>query len=263
MPTDKTYEAFLRSLEERFVRFKKDIEALLLALVGLDAVKKAVTCATALHSAQELKGSVSSSDVPPWLNAVIGALDQHGKKLQIEGNCYHLNKALAIQYLLIRDHKWSFADASEKGFSFDKLFEQYRGESRIPELFDELIAQLNKIASMPDIDSKLIDSALKKLIETLKLNRNGTYFATIATWDFVNDLFKNYLWVELCKIPVLGGMLTALRQTLGETDKEIFDLHNNMQASVKNQIKTEVELLTYNRRGLPDLRNIKHVETQG
>lgn len=263
MPTDKTYEAFLRLIDEKFINFKKSIEALFLALVGNNVDKKNSACAETLVSAQELMRSVASSDVPQWLGTVINALHQHGKNLQVENHCYHLNKVLATQYVLINNHKWSFTDSAEAGFNFDKLFEQFRDESRIPELFDELIAQLSKIVSMPDIDSKQIDNALKKLIETLKLNRKGTYFSTIATWDFVNDLFKNFLWVELCKIPILGGLLEALRKTFEDTDKAIFDLHNDMQVAVKSQIKTEVELLTYNRRGLPDKSSIKHIETKG
>lgn len=250
----------MRTLDERFNAFKQAIDKLLKALAGSDGPQKVAASSKALEAATDLRRTLSANDQPPWLGPFIEALTNHGAGLPHDGHSYQLMRTVAIQFLPIQSHTWSFAETDSTAFDFDRLYEQFREQSRVPELFDELIAVLQQILSCPDIDSVKVVKALEKLIETLKRNRKGSYFSVVATWDFAVGLFRNWLWEELCRLPAVGGFLKALRKSLDDTNKEMEKLHAEMQQEVRNQITTEVTLLTYNHRGLPDLAKVRLIE---
>ena len=254
---NNSVDVFLRTLNERFNAFKADFESLLKALASNDTNEKNAAAQRTLTSADDVQRSLSENDQPGWLHPIILSLKQHSARLDNANHCYELARVVAKLYARIHNHKWSFAKEDVTGFDFDALYEQCREKSRVPALFDQLIEGLEAIVSSNEVDSRRVIQALDRLIQSLKRSRRGSYFATMATWDFVVGVLHNWLWGELCKVPAIGGLLTAVRETLDETDSEMETLHNEMQTQVQNQIATEITLLAYSHRGLPDLEMIR------
>ncbi|KKL16458.1 hypothetical protein LCGC14_2495350, partial [marine sediment metagenome] len=178
MTTNYSVDVFLRTLDERFDVFKRNLEALLQALAGNKPDQKLAAATQALTAADDLERSLSSHDQPPWLGPILVSLKSNVKRVNDETRSYQLARALALEYARIQDHKWSFAEEEDTGFDFDGLYESFREQSRVPELFDILIGALEKIAANQDIDSRRVVQALEKLIQSLKRNRRGSYFAT-------------------------------------------------------------------------------------
>lgn len=245
MSSPTSHDVFVAVLQERCDEFKVDFDQLIEALsaAGLEGKRKAV--AKLSQSADDLKRMLIERDRPRWLVSIIRSLDSYGPNLEISKQCFELSKAIAKVYNTVQGHSWAFVTSNQDGIDFDFIFESCRNESRIPELFDKLVSSLDELIASSNIDSVRVVQALKKLSDTLRKNRKGSYFSTLASWDAVAGVMNTWVWVELEKVPLLGGLVTALRETLSETDTEMRSLHMAMQAEVKKQVATEFAMLTY------------------
>ena len=126
-------------------------------------------------------------------------------------------------------------------FDFDSIFEHYKSESRLPELFDDIIRILEEIQSSGEVDSLTMMTALGKVLATLKQNKDGSYFSINSAWEFLVSFLKNYMWGELSKIPVLGTAMAALEKTIKETNEEMFKVHSSVEAEMSNVVEAEIK----------------------
>ena len=268
MPTKESVDVFMRTLDERFAAFKQCLHMFLHALTAAPQPVGADAARNALQSAEDLSRSLSSHDQPPWLSPILNALRSHVPHVDKDANRRALVDVIMPEYGLILKHTWSFvaaASPSEDASSavdFDRLYEDCREQSRVTELFDLLIERLEQIVALLDVDSRRVIQALTRIIETLKKNRRASYFSTVASWDFVISVFRKSVWAELCKIPVLGSLLTSLREGFEETDEAMSKLHSEMQQRVNDQITTELAILSYDPRRLPELPAPQRIEAK-
>ena len=109
------------------------------------------------------------------------------------------------------------------------------------ELFENIIELLNKIIESGEVDSIKTMSTLQKLISTLKLHSNASYFSLHSMNDFLKHLMKNVLWEQLSSLPIVGPMMKGLKKTIEETDIEMKDLRLKIEEQMK--IKYESEFL--------------------
>ena len=54
-------------------------------------------------------------------------------------------QAIGNNWAAASNHQWAFDFSDDKPFDFDGLYERYEAESKIPELFDKLIALLEEM----------------------------------------------------------------------------------------------------------------------
>lgn len=124
---------------------------------------------------------------------------------------------------------------------FDAIFQHYKSQSRLAELFDEIIKILEEIQASGEIDSVAMMNALGKVIATLKKNKNGSYFSLNGAWSFLITFLKNYMWAELSKLPVLGTAMGALEKTIEETNEEMSKVHSEIQHEMMTTVENEVK----------------------
>jgi len=80
-------------------------------------------------------------------------------------------------YPEIENQRWDFADSSgNAAIDFAAIYQEYYRESRVPDLFDELVAQLEEIVNSGEIDSLQAIKALEKLILTIRKIAVGISF---------------------------------------------------------------------------------------
>ena len=208
------------------------------ALVGENAQNKIAKAEDALKKARDLQSAISKEDSPSWLPGLIQALHHYVTKAWKQPQVInHLIDNIAN----IKQHKWTFENAEEKAFDFDSIYEHYKSESRIPELFDEIIQILEEIESSGEVDSLTMITALGKVLATSKQNRNGSYFSLNSAWEFLISFLKNYMWSELTKLPMLGSAMEALEKTIKETDEEMFKVHSAIEKEMSNVVESEIK----------------------
>jgi hypothetical protein len=230
---------FGRLLAERHNDLKVASESLILELAGDGKEQKKIAAQKARNAAVALSSILPDSDVPGWLKDVLACLQYYVDGTWDGGYLIkHHYKLLP----LILNHQWGFDDDEDFALDFDGVFELYRKESRLPELFDEIISILESIKESGEIDSLNMMEALAKIIATLKNGKEGSYFSLNGAWKFLMSFASNYLWAELEKVPLLGTAFEALRKTVEEADKEMELLHTSVQQELDRRVKQEVKV---------------------
>lgn len=269
MTSNARVQFHMRFVNEKHKELINSLNDLVDHLVGEKLEVKKLKAEIALTKSNDLKASISNQDTPKWLPPLISGLQNFksgGWKLT------HLINHLISNQKIIKEHIWIFDNPSEQAFDFDSIFQHYKSESRLSELFSEIIIILEKIQQSGEVDSVSMMSALSKVIATLKQNKDGSYFSINSAWSFLISFLKNYMWSELSKIPVLGTAMEALEKTLKETDEEMFRVHTSVQQKMQNIIELEVKglgnksnfsFVGYNKTGsqLPKIKNSSTVVT--
>ncbi|KGH27922.1 hypothetical protein [Comamonas testosteroni] len=240
MAKNESLQFYLRLLNQKHSQLVSELNNLLRALSAENPDRKKVVAENMLQASKDLKATLSNSDVPDWLTNTIIYL---GHFLQGAHSSFDLLSGIIKVKSQIESHRWKFEKDDESAFDFDSIFEHYKNESRLPDLFNQIVKILEEIEQSGEIDSVTMIKALGKLIATFKASKDGSYFAINSAWEFLMSFLKNYMWAELAKIPVLGTALEALEKTIKETNEEMFNLHQKVQASMSQAVESEVKAL--------------------
>lgn len=248
MPQNESVQFFLRFVQERHELVKNRINETLQALSSDNHDVKVKASQALLEACEDLSNGLSNEDRPMWLSLLIRDTEWYLGKHKVEGNNFkilnkildHRNKALS--------HAWSFdKHPSDFDFNFDELYERFRKDSKLPNLFDALIETLQKMISSGDIDSITAIKGLEQLMELIKQNKSGSYFSIMSSWEFIASFTKNLIWQELGNIPGIKQMKSAFEKTAHEMDIELDELHKSIAKEMKEKYKTTVHSLTYKR----------------
>ena len=240
MSSDKNVQLYLKFVNEKQQQIKKSLEQLVLILVGENPEKKKEAANSTMTSVKDLKSILPESEVPAWLNSIFQGLDQFQRGTF---QSFHLMRRIMFIKSDMDNHKWVHDDSETPAFDFDSIFQHYKNESRLGELFDEIIRLLEEIHGSGDVDSVSMMTALGKVIATLKQNKEGSYLSINSAWSFLMSFLKNYMWEELAKIPMLGSSMKALEKTIKETNEEMYKVHNSVEKNIASVVETEVKVL--------------------
>jgi len=238
LTTNESVQFHMRFVTEKHQELIKILDELVVSLVGENIENKKKIGQLSLIKANDLKASISQQDSPKWLPSLIAGLQY------FQGNTW--KQTNLIGHLInninqIKKHKWVFENPADTAFDFDSIFEHYKAESRLPELFNDIVKILEEIQASGELDSLVMVKGLGQVIATLKKSKDGSYFSLNGAWDFLITFLQNYMWGELAKIPVLGSAMEALEKTIKETNEEMFKVHSNVQAEMKKVVELEIK----------------------
>ncbi|NGZ15579.1 hypothetical protein HGG78_17840 [Vibrio aestuarianus] len=227
----------MRFVDEKYKSVLAATDQLVISLSGENESNKINNAKIVKKATGDLRSALSEVDQPKWLTGLnqIASLYAEGHR-----KSHQLMQFILENRLEITKHTWSFDDKSD-AFDFDSIFERYRSESRLDELFEEIIKILEEIQSSGEVDSVMMISALGKVIATLKKSKDGSYFSLNSAWSFLISFLQNYMWAELSKLPVLGTAMEALKKTIEETNEEMFKMHTEVQNEMENTVKASVK----------------------
>lgn len=238
MASNASVEFHIRLVSEKHQELVTALDNLISVLVGEDHKKKEITASNVRTKANELMSAISKQDYPNWLNPLNTGLSNFVGK---SWNSKYLINHLMENFPQIKNHKWVFEDPSKIAFDFDSIYKHYKKQSRLPELFDEIIKILEEIQKSGEVDSVAMMNALGKVIATLKQNKDGSFFSVNSAWSFLISFLKNYMWAELAKIPTLGSAMEALNKAINEANDEMHSIHTGLELEMKNTIESEVK----------------------
>ncbi len=249
---------FQRTLDEKTTEAKAAVQECVIAFLATDVGGRQKSATTAHGAVNRIVEMLHPQDRPNWLTALLSSLELAIKNSNDLNGINAMQKIINdLQPALIR-HKWKLADLeSAEGFDFDAIYSKYKGENKIPELFDDIIAAMTRIVESREIDSVKALNELLRVIATLKNARNGSYFATRNAWFFVATWFKNSGWELLSEIPVLGATVRGLRKTLEDMNVGMQKMHDQMQEDLRNQLLHDFPRLEYH---APDIPKLEYTE---
>lgn len=233
-------ELLIRLLKEKHRAVSANLDTFLRVLAGEDLQAKKLHAEYSLTAAKDLRGVLAQQDVPDWLNILLSVIPGF-----ISGSITSADLLINLipQKEPIERHRWLFDGSVEQAFDFDAIYEHFKRESRLPELFDQVIKILQEIHDSGEIDSVMMMQALGKVISTIKKSKDGSYFSLISAWDFLISFLRNYIWEEISNLPVFGSAIVALRTTVGELNDEMFTLRQNMQDEMSKTVGAEIKKL--------------------
>lgn len=230
----------MKLLKQRHDELISATKVLVKEMASEDAGKKKQANLTVLQRAKDLTAVVPAEAVPEWLKGLEGVTDKFSHD--------SINSAgllLTVISLLseLNSYQWITDTGDEAAFDFDAIFERYKNESRLPELFDEIIKLLQDMHASGDIDSNAMLNALSKVISTLKACKGGSYFSLNSAWDFLINFLNNYMWGALVQVPTLGPILVALEKTMKDAESEMSKVHSLVRNELKRSVEVEVKAL--------------------
>lgn len=241
MPTNESVQLYLRLIQEKHNILVSESSSLIRVLAGINPDEKLAVAQKVLQIASDLRAILSTNDVPSWLSEAIAYLTQF---ISANWTSSDFITNFISTKLQLDKHQWSFNQVKETAFDFDAIFEHFKNESRLPELFDQIIRILEEIEASNAVDSITMIRGLGKVIATIKKCKDGSYFSLNSAWEFLLSFLKNYMWGELSKLPILGTALEALEKTIKETNEEMFKVHKKVQDEMVQTVTTEIPALS-------------------
>lgn len=213
MASNPSVAAFQRTLEERYGAFAKALQNALFAFASdlniQSRLEKINRLCASLH---ELHDHLADADRPEWLAQINGSAN-HFEKERSADRANHLLMSIVKRYPSIRPIDISGDSAT--AIDFDELYERFRDDGRLPELFDELMDIVVRIIDSNAVDSLTALDTLKQILDLLKANRDGSYLAAKESISVARYL-KHLADVVLDKIPVLSELRGAWDRTIQE-----------------------------------------------
>lgn len=252
-------------VEEKYGIYKSHMAHLLSVWGDNDQKSKVEANQRLFDASNELANVLANSDRPSWLTESIAFTLEYKEKNQTSesvasGSSWRLLQRAMKIYGQAIAHKWDF-DAqvgNEAKYDFDEIYQIYRESSDLTKLFDALIKILNEMIGSGEIDSLRAIKSLNELLGTIRQNKDGSYFSTMASWEFIKNFTKNYAWEQISSIPGVKSLKISFEKTMSDMDMEMEKLHKNISDEFKKRCNFVGQTaLTYKKSDnlLPDSRS--------
>lgn len=236
-------EYYRQFVQERHAEFRARWDEFLHSLIGQNPGQKIAAAGSALQALENLEVGLPTSYRPSW----IGILKKHLRKFKEREGHPETAKALLQATLALNDEvvtqRWDMVSESDGGgLDFERLFQEYYEESRVPELFEELLRGLSQIVDSGAVDSLRILRALEKVISTIRQNMRGSYWSTHGAWQFTRRVFENLLWEALESNTVLAVPVRAVRKALEELGDEMNKVDSSVGDAIASRAKEGIAI---------------------
>jgi len=247
---------FQRTLDEKTKEAREAVLACVVSFLMPSVNERQSAAQKAIEAVGRVVDMLHVQDRPSWLDPLHHALktakshhsEMHGIK--------HIQRIANEYQPALDNHKWRLRDTdAAEGFDFDSVYNKYKAENRIPELFDGIIGTLAEIIESGAIDSVRALDELRRIVATLQNARNGSYFATQNAWLFVVTWFRNTGWELLGDIPILGSAVRGLRKSFEDMNDGMQNLHQQMKVDLEGQLSQAFPNLEYHSPEIPKLEH--------
>lgn len=254
MPNNETVKFYLRFLSERFGAFRTVLDRFLIAITLENRKQKLDAAQNVMNSLNELKGALSEEDYPSWIATLEGILSWYQNRAEtINDAGLKVFKTIMQVYPAIEAQKWNVTDSTaNSAVDFAAIYQEAYDNSRVSELFNEVVIHLEKIIESGEIDSLTTIKTLEKLIATIRKNAQKDYFSTRGAWDFTQIFVKNLSIEILENIPGIKHLFKALTQTMSELDSEMIQVHDQIRNKVKESVAEDLPMLKNRSLVLPE-----------
>lgn len=235
---DAVSDAVLNDFVAQLVRkhhegVKSEIEATLMALVGEDADHKKARAKEIGLACGRLHEVLPQSSQPPWLQTLWSDASMYEMGSLKPGAFL---KQLLEYRPVVQNHLWPFDRSSGTPIDFESIYQKYKAESRLPELFAEIVTLLHQLRDSGQIDSVSFLDGLRKVTATLEKGRDGTFFDLSAACNLAFAFMADVVWAQLGAIDGFGPVLASLDKLLHSLAEEV----GTVREKVADHVKTEV-----------------------
>lgn len=202
-----------------------------------------------LNHIQNIKKIILEKDMPDWVNALEEHILKYKQKMDRKNSHY----PFIIQCERFNRHisHYSFKKDYEnlEGLDIDYLFEKYKSQSKLNDLFNEVNDLLNKLICSGEINDGLMLSELKRTISTIEKNRNSSYSSIKFIWSLLKNLFFNLIYHSLRNISGLTVLVDAFADTMKKMEEELNNIEVEVKSDISKYYKSDIPFITYDKKG--------------
>jgi hypothetical protein len=237
---------FRRKVSELLTKLKDELDRLLAALVENNQDRKVQKAKEFLEALKSFEGILDSASHPAWIRLLEHQLVVFIDRGGTDDLGYHLARQMTKAWPQI--HDWRLESAAS--FDFDAVYRESYDTSHIPELFDQLIDQLQQVIETEEIDSHKAIKRLQELIELLKQNKKGSYVATWTVWQFAKAALPNILSEYAKSSKAIGPIVRGVQTTMDKLDIEWSDVHDRMRQTLESKLSIDFKQLGWSAKKL-------------
>lgn len=227
-------DAFFRNVEEKHAAVIAALDEYFdLTITDADRETKNNVLAKLADSADILANSVAAIDRPKWLVALVTqgrARAQHPDKSEVWKAVFDTVK---YQEEAIRKHKWSRTHSDAPPLiDFDEIVDKHRNKEVVEQLFDQLIASLEKLIACSELDSRRVVADLERLLATIRKSKIGSFHSQLLSVGVAKTYIKNLVvsWVRNTKTAKI--MIEAADKTVDELGMTLDEATEKMRAEI-------------------------------
>jgi hypothetical protein len=243
---DKSLQVYFNKINETKTNLNTKIKLVLDILTGENLSDKKNAIKNIQKQAQDLSSFFTDNDLPDWLRELINITNKY-IRTTVNNLKTHLPYIRDLEKISKIISQYSFNKAYEdtEGINFDFLFERYKKDQKLDELFIELIKILKKIISSEEIDNDNLLKELKKTISTIEKNKDGSYISIKFLWSFLINFIFNVLFQYLENIPAIKPIVKGLIETMQNIETGLANIESNVKSDLEKHYKDKSIYLTY------------------
>jgi|GEM_PF-5716801 len=230
---EQTHEKVARTITDKHSKLKNNVANLVVTFVNKNDQAKKVEAERCLSSSQTLLDLLAQPDKPAWLKNLNGALERYTnnaiKPEALMRTIIEVNKQLEA-------YQFTHEDNTTSGIDFEETFQQYFDESRLPDLFDEIINLLGQIRDSGEIDSKSMLAALEELVASLKAGKSGSWLSIYGSREFLGEFIRTYAYELAIDTPLFGKVYKSFVEVSRKFNNEFETLNDKTQKQYSGQI---------------------------
>lgn len=208
-------EQYERAISERYYEFQQKLEAVIAAYgrANADAVGVRKAASALMQAGEDLLRITPKADRPSWLSSLTAAASMFSQG-KSEPNSL-------LRAILAHQHEIKpIVIADTKGMDFDAVYKRLRDEGKLVQLFDAMIRAIEQMIQSDEIENTYVLRSLRRLLDLLRANRDGSYLAAVATFNSAVFLKRTALGF-LKKIPGVDVLAEAFEAAVNDAEVEL------------------------------------------
>ncbi len=244
---DKAYEMFQKKLKSHQAFIGSTCDQITPIFIADDVNQKVSIVQSLIHACTKLR-DLCDPDTPAWvirLLAVSTQFIQNRNDIATRNALISLISGIRSEISL---YDWNLG-GYQSDYNFEEIYKKYKTESRLPELFDELISLIENILNDQEIELADSEKKIKLLLTIIRSNNKKSLFADQSILNYLIFFIKEFLLNLSQNIPGLREFIEALITTAEKIKDEIEVTRRKTEDEIKSKTKVDL-LVSYNSAGI-------------
>ena len=231
---DIAYNMFIKNLKSKQSIITTNIGKLRTILLSEDVKQKLQASQSIEQTCRDLM-QMCGPDTPEWVKQLqLLTRDFIGKQNNLQ------TKVNLMNYIIdssddIRNHDWQIGGFNYD-LSFENIYRQYKRESHLPDLFDELIEQIETLLQDEEIDLQDAERKISFLLSIVKSNLNKSMYGDQSVLSYLTYFIKEFM-LNLCgTIPGLREFVEAIIATAKKINDELVVTREKTEKRICDQL---------------------------
>jgi hypothetical protein len=244
---DKAFIMFQRKLKQyqsEIIQICSDLEVI---ITGDNTNEKNTKIGTLIAACTKLI-ELGDSDTPQWVNQIN---EKSQDLIKDFGNLNKRRKLIDIIHQLRTEmtlHDWKIGGYDSKT-NFESIYQKYKEESKLPDLFDELILLIEKMLSDSSFDLGKAENKFKFLLTVIRTNINKSFYSDQSVVNYLLYFIKEFLLNLSSRIPGVKEFLDAMIATAKKIKEEMDETKTKTEDEVVKMLSTN-GLIRYDGSGI-------------